>query len=199
VVMETDVTADSFEGQQETGTVVWSVVGLDREVDRIIRERLAPDQKDIYPSFIERLASEQMEPHMRVNLLTGLMTLLLRSIVSAVDVPILQSPLKAPSYDELERIPMIGVPRATRKTKPPKRARYPLKVAGFIALSETYDQVAGVIGTGIGIVGLAKAIQESNNYARRYKVIRDAYSDQGVDVPDETMDFQAWTVKKNTN
>jgi hypothetical protein len=59
----------------------------------------------------------------------------------------------------------------------------------YIALSKSYDQILDVIGAGTGIVGLAKAVCSSNLYARRHNMIGDAYKDQGINVPNETIDW----------
>jgi hypothetical protein len=130
-----------------------------------------------------------MEPVMRANLVAGIVHLLLRSLDDAVLSRLAEGPVKASIYDAGERIPRFGVPRATRQNKPTNKPRHAITSTVYISLSETYDQIAGIVGAGIGIVGLAKAIQQSNNYARRYEMIGDAYGSKGVDMPNETIDW----------
>lgn len=189
VVMERELEADEFVGQPEAVNLVWSTSGLNEAVNEIISNRVLPDEKETYPDLIAQEAATTMEPVVRANLLYGIGHLLLRSLDDAVLSRFAEAPVKASVYDEGERIPRFGVPRATRQNRAINKPRHPMTSTVYIALSETYDQIAGVVSAGPGIVGLARAIQESNTYTRRHTMIRDAYIDQSVDVPDETIDW----------
>jgi hypothetical protein len=189
VVSDRDLEVDDLRGQPEAVNIVWSTSGLDEAVNEIISNRVLPDEKETYPAIIAQQAAEVMEPMLRINLIGGITVLLQRSLDDAVLARLAAGPIKASVYDEGERIPRFGVPRATRQTKPPRKPRHPLTAAVYIAISETYDQIARIVGDGTGIVGLAKGIQASNTDARRHTIIRDAYGDAGVDVPNETIDW----------
>lgn len=174
VVMEHELNVDDLLGQPEALKIAWSTSGLEEAVNEIVANRVLPDEKETYPSLIAEVAGERMEPVMRSNLIAGIAHLLLRSLDDAVLSQLAEAPVKASVYDEGERIPRIGVPRATRQNKPPRKPRHPLTAAVYIAISETYDQIARIVGGGTGLVGLAKAIQASNTDARRHTMIRDA-------------------------
>jgi hypothetical protein len=124
-----------------------------------------------------------------MNVIGGVIHLLLRSLDDAVISPLLQEPVKATVYDEGERIPRIGILRATRQNKKKNKPKHPITTPILIELSKSYGQIFAEVGAGNGIVGLAKVIRNSNLYSSRYALIGDAYKAQGVNVPKETIDW----------
>src|SRR5437868_3356476 len=117
LVWNNDITEEAFVGQPETACISISTDALDEVINQIIDERVLPDEKEIFSNFFEQLAREHMEPLVRMNVIAGMTHLLLRALDDAVISPLLQEPIKATVYDEGERIPRIGVPRATRQNK----------------------------------------------------------------------------------
>jgi hypothetical protein len=184
-----DITEETFVGQPETACIAISTDALDGVVNQIIEERVLTDEKEIFPNFFEQLAAERMEPLVRMNVISGVIHLLLRSLDDAVISPLLQEPIKATIYDEGERIPRIGVLRATRQNKKNNKPRHPITSGVLMALSKSYSQIYEVVGDRDGIVGLAKIIRNSKLYSSRHTIIGDAYKAQGIEVPKETIDW----------
>lgn len=189
LVVMRELTVDDLREHPDTVNIVWSTSGLDEAVNEIISNRVLPDEKETFPALFAQLAAETMEPALRISLVGGMIVLLQRSLDDAVLARMAAGPIKASVYDEGERIPRFGVPRATRQTKPPKKPRHPVTSTVYLALSETYDAIAKAVGDGDGIIGLARAIQRSNTSQSRHTMIREAYSVSGIDVPNETIDW----------
>jgi hypothetical protein len=189
VVRVGEITPEMFIGQPETTNLVWSTSGLNKEIHQIIAERVLSDEKQTYPDLMEQLATQQMEPSFRLALTVGIDALLLRSLDDAVLAALPHTPVKASEYDERERIPRIGVKRATRENKANHKAKFKqLKSNSYKALSENYDRIYSVVGGGTGITGHAKSYLDSATYASRYKII-DVYRDYSVNIPKETLDW----------
>lgn len=187
VVQESEIKADAFIKNSETFSIVWSTKGLEQEVNRIITNRVLPNEKELFPNHFEQLAQKHMEPIFRLNMMLGVKLLLLRSLDDAVLAAIPHTPVRAAEYDKHERIPRFGVSRATRQIKKSTVPKY--NSTTYIKFGEQYDRILNVVDAGKGIIGLARAVYDSNLYRSRYQTIGDAYRGEGVEVPKEVIDW----------